>query len=465
MKHIHFIGIGGTGLSAIARVLLEKGYVVSGSDRTASPLFKAITSAGARTFLGHSAEHIAGADLIIRSSAVPDDNPEVLAALEHGIPVLKRADFLEELTADKDTIAVAGSHGKTTTTAMLIWILDQIGAQPSFISGGIINKLSCNARAGSGPYFVIEADEYDYMFLGLSPKIAIVTNIEHDHPDCFPTAENYRDAFKNFLHRIRPDGLALMCFDDLVSQNLIKEMKESNINFLGYGTTAESNYRIHNFRIVDGLPQFDLTFQQNGSEENFGTVKLSVPGHHNVLNATAALGAVHQLGLPVSKAVEALSTFLGAGRRFEIVGNIEDILIVDDYGHHPTQIAATLQAARTHYPNHQIWAAWQPHTYSRTQMLEKEYIQALNLADKVIVLKVYAAREDDPGYSAEKIAEALPGDKAQYIPGFEDASRVLLDTLTSGDILILFSAGDATKISSEVLKGLRERHPKEQDRS
>jgi len=465
MKHVHFIGIGGTGLSAIARVLLEKGYAVSGSDREASPLFNAITAAGARTYLGHAAEQIAGADLVVRSSAIPDNNPEVTAARAQGIPVLKRADFLEELTKDKDTIAVAGSHGKTTTTAMLIWILEQLGAHPSFISGSMVNQLGCNARAGTGAYFVIEADEYDYMFLGLSPKIAIITNIEHDHPDCFPTEGDYLDAFEAFLGRVRPDGFALMCLDDPQSHTLFEKMQDSQIQLISYGTSPNADYYAHDIRVVEDVTKFILTHKKNGGlTETLGTIKLSVPGHHNILNATAALGAIHQLGMPINEAILALNNFQGTGRRFEILGNIEGRVIIDDYGHHPTQIAATLEAARSRYPHHRILAVWQPHTYSRTQLLEEKYIRALSQADKVIVLKIYAAREKNEGYTAEKIAQSIADVEAHYIPNMEDATNFLLAELNPNDLVIVFSAGDATKISRDVLRELQLHFSKEQDR-
>jgi len=463
MKHVHLIGIGGTGLSAIARVLLEKGYAVSGSDQIASPLFKAITSAGARTFLGHAAEQVAGADLVIQSSAIPDDNPEVVAARSEGIPVLKRSDFLEELTQDKDTLAVAGSHGKTTTTAMLIWILDRLGTDPSFISGGVVRQLGCNARAGTGSYFAIEADEYDYMFLGLSPKIAIITNIEHDHPDCFPTQVDYRAAFKAFLERVRPDGLALISADDPEARLLMDEMRKSPLKILRYGTSSEVDYRADNIRIVNGFPQFSLTHQISTSEsQNIGNVSLKVPGTHNAVNAVAVLAAIHQLGLPLDEAIDAIGEFIGAGRRFEILGTASGVTIIDDYGHHPTQIAATLEAARTRYPDQRIWAVWEPHTFSRTQVLEEDFTQALDLADQVIVLKVYAAREENPGYSAKKIADALPETKARYISNFKGAAAILLKNITPGDIIITFSAGEATEVSQRVLAGLQKREKKAQ---
>jgi UDP-N-acetylmuramate--alanine ligase len=449
MKHVHFIGIGGTGLSAIARVLLEKGYEVSGSDRQASPLFHAVTEAGATTFVGHKGEQVAGADLVIRSSAVPDDNPEVTYAQAHQIPVLKRSDFLAELTQGQNTLAVAGTHGKTTTTAMLIWMLSQMDLDPSFISGGVVNQLNRNAHFGQGEHFVIEADEYDNMFLGLAPKVAIVTNLEHDHPDCFPTPADYRSAFKAFLGRVRADGLALVCQDDPGAAALGTEMAASQA-ILTYGTQPGADYHATEITVKGGSPAFRL---MHGAED-LGLVHLAVPGRHNVLNATAALAALHKLGLDLPAAITALSTFSGAGRRFEVLGEVKGVTIIDDYGHHPTEIAATLKAARSRYPNYRIWAVWQPHTYSRTQSLEQAFIEALSRADLVGVLKIYAAREKDPGYNAKVIADALPIGTAVYLKNFEVATKTLLRELTSGDVLIVFSAGDATQVSQAVYEQL-----------
>ncbi len=458
MKHVHFIGIGGTGLSAIARVLLERGFIVSGSDREASPLFNAVTAAGARTFLGHTADQVTGADLIIRSSAIPDDNPEVQAALDLGIPVLKRSEFLAELTEGQDTIAVAGTHGKTTTTAMLIWILTELGTDPSFIAGGVVNQLGINAHAGQGKYFVIEADEYDNMFLGLAPKIAVVTNIEHDHPDCFPTEADYLDAFRSFLGKVRKDGLALVCQDDPTARSLGEEMS-SQMTIFGYGTDPKAEYRAEEIAFVDGWPVFHLFH----GEADLGKVDLQVPGKHNVLNATAALAAVNLLGLDLPSAINALGRFTGAGRRFEVLGEAAGVTVIDDYGHHPTEIAATLDAARSHYPGSRVWAVWQPHTYSRTRSLEPAFIDALGLADRVLILKIYAAREDDPGYSAEIFVNALPEGKAVYRDDFVEAADFLLNELNSGDILIVFSAGDATRVSQLVLDNLLHKVEKEMD--
>jgi UDP-N-acetylmuramate--alanine ligase len=292
-----------------------------------------------------------------------------------------------------------------------------------------------------------------------------VTNIEHDHPDCFPTKEDYINAFRSFLGKVRKDGMALMCVDDPGSRALLEDMKDSQTQILSYGTSPHSDYYAHDITVNNDKTYFVLTYQKTGGlTETLGTIKLSVPGHHNVLNAAAALGAIHQLGMPINKAILALNKFQGTGRRFEILGNIGDRIIVDDYGHHPTQIAATLAAARSRYPHHRILAVWQPHTYSRTQLLEQEYIQALSQADKVIVLKIYAAREKDEGYTAEKIAQSIAEIEAHYIPNMADATTFLLAEIKPNDLVIVFSAGDATKLSREVLRELQLRFSKEQDR-
>ncbi len=464
MKHVHFIGIGGTGLSAIAQVLLEKGYRVSGSDREVSSLFKAITAAGAHTYQGHTPEHIAGADLVIRSSAVPDDNPEVVAARARGIPVLKRQDFLQELTAGKQTLAVAGTHGKTTTTSMLTYVLSELGLDPSYISGSVISQLGGNAHAGSGPHFVIEADEYDHMFLGLAPEMAVITNIEHDHTDCFPTQADYADAFLAFAQCVHSGGKIIYCHDDPGARELFAQLPDQHAQLLTYGTGTGVHYQADQVTFIDGYPHFELLFRvESGQKTHLGLVKLHVPGRHNVLNATGALAVVHQLGLPLPEAIQAIGAFTGAGRRFEVLGQAGGVTVINDYGHHPTEIVATLEAARSRYPGRRIWAVWQPHTFSRTQSLAGRFVEALSLADKVIVLKIYAAREADHGYSADQIASALPVDKAAYQASFDLAAEALLEGTASDDIVIIFSAGDAIQLSQMIMNGLQQQEHSQQE--
>ncbi|MFZ3080611.1 MAG: UDP-N-acetylmuramate--L-alanine ligase, partial [Bellilinea sp.] len=347
MKHIHLIGIGGTGLSAIALLLKERGYTVSGSDRTLSPLARQLSAHGVTVYAGHDANNVLQADVVVRSSAIPDDNPEVLAARDAGIPVLKRSEYLGHLMAGCQTIAVAGTHGKTTTTAMVAWIFTRLGQNPSYIIGGVAKNLGNNAHAGSGPVFVIEADEYDNMFLGLTPQVEVVCTLEHDHPDCFPTPESYNEAFIHFVQRLEPAGVLLVCADDAGTRWLARNHGREDIRLLTYGTDAQADYRAED---LTPNPHGGFNFTAVFHNERLTPVSLQVPGEHNALNALAALAVVHTQGLPVDQAAAALAEFSGTGRRFEVLGEAAGIVVVDDYAHHPTEVRATLLAARARYP-------------------------------------------------------------------------------------------------------------------
>jgi UDP-N-acetylmuramate--alanine ligase len=453
MKRIHLIGIGGSGLSAIALLLQEMGYTVTGSDRADSPFLQELRLVGVTIHIGHSPENVAGADLVMRSSAIPDDNPEVQAARAAGIPVLKRADFLGQLMAGKTGIAIAGTHGKTTTTAMLAWALSELGQDPSFIIGGVLSNLGINARAGKGPHFVIEADEYDRMFLGLKPTIEIVTNIEHDHPDCYPTAQDFEDAFEQFARLLPENGTLVVCADDPGAAGLAAEVRETGKQVVTYGLSIGLGVYAENIKSnQDGGFSFDaivLGFRSS--------VDLQVPGQHNIRNALAVLAVVSLLGLDVEGASRALGTFKGSGRRFEVKGKANGITIVDDYAHHPTEIRATLAAARARYPQARIWAVWQPHTYSRTQTLFTDFIQAFGDADQVIVSEVYKAREPQQDFSAEQVVKAMSHPAAHFIAGLADIQKYLFDHLRPGDVLLVLSAGDADLVSRNVLAQLEER--------
>lgn len=451
MEHIHFIGIGGTGLSAIAKVLLEQGVQVSGSDLLDSPLFEAVKEAGGSVSLGHRAENIRGADLIVRSSAIPDSNPEVQAAKRAGIPVLKRSDFLGRLMGEKTVLAVAGSHGKTTTTSMLTWILSSLNQDPSFIVGGVVENLGTNARAGKGELFVIEADEYDYMFLGLHPQVAVITNIEHDHPDIFPTPESFEAAFQQFLGNLQPDGTLIACNESPAVVRLSASLKEGQ-TLVTYGIGASAcDLRAENLRINPaGGMDFELIFQ-DGRQQQTQPVSLQVPGRHNVLNALGAFGAAINLGLDREAVASALAEFKGSERRFDIRGEWAGVLLVDDYGHHPTEIAATLAAARTAYPERYIRAVWQPHTYSRTTTLFENFAAAFGDADQVIVLSVYEAREKQPdGFSIEELVTRIDHANTLYLPDNDRAVDYLKGELKDGDLLLVFSAGDAIEINDRL---------------
>ena len=375
MEHIYLIGIGGTGLSAIARLLLERGCRVSGSDRAASPFTDELTRSGAKIFIGHKAENIAGADIIVRSSAVTEDNPEVQAAHTAHIPVYKRSEYLGKLLQGLTCLAVAGTHGKTTTTAMLAWALEEAGCDPSYIIGGVSKNLGQNAHAGKGSYFVIEADEYDGMFLGLAPEWAIVTNMEHDHPDCYPTPEVYTQAFANFVSRVKPGGGLMMCGDEKNLSVLPTHLPPQARAFT-YGLNQDNTYQAVNLSISsNGSSHFSVTY--NGAR--LIDINLPLPGDHNVRNALSVVGVCHQSGIDLTHVARALNVFQGTGRRFDILGEAGGVTIIDDYGHHPTEIKATLQAARSRYAAQRIWGGGGGPYGSRTPIhARKLYLMTLS---------------------------------------------------------------------------------------
>lgn len=445
MKHVHLIGIGGSGLSAIARILYERGYLVSGTDRVASLYTSALQDLGIFISTSHDASNVQGADLVVRSSAVPDDNPEVVEAERLGIPVLKRSEFMDFLLDGYRVIAVAGTHGKTTTSAMISWILTKCKREPSYIIGGISLNLGNNAGNGKGIDFVIEADEYDRMFLGLKPSIVVVTNIEYDHPDCYPTPEKYTEAFSSFLQGIQPGGVLIACKDDPGVTGLLSTFDRTEIRIRTY-ELSDAVYLGHRKGITHFLyKEIEFTLQ--------------MPGFHNVRNALAALNVAEESGIPLQEAAEAIHEFRGTARRFDVKGEVNGIVIIDDYAHHPTEIQATLDAARMKYPDRRIVVVWQPHTYSRTLKLFNEFVNAFSLANIVVVTEIYAAREKMPEdhFSTSTIAEKISAVKsdassgqAHFLPTRDKVRNFLLENLKPGDILLVLSAGDADSISSDV---------------
>jgi UDP-N-acetylmuramate--alanine ligase len=454
MTHTHFIGIGGTGLSAIARVLLERGEQVSGSDRETSSLAEAVQAAGASVHIGHAAEHVLGADLVVRSSAVPDDNVEISAARKAGIPVLRREEYLGQLLDGLLTIGVAGSHGKTTTTSMIAWMLHALDFSPGFIVGGQVQNLGVNGAAGGGELFVIEADEYDYMFWGLTPTVAVVTNIEHDHPDCFPTPDDFMQAFTGFVDRIPRHGSLVACLDDPGAARLLDYAESKGQHWLGYSLEdPEADFYGRNLMPVTSA---GYRFEVLRIGELITEVSLKVPGRHNVFNALAALAAGDLLNLDLEKAAASLGQFIGAGRRYQEYPEANGVLVVDDYGHHPTEIAATLQATRARYPQHRIWAVWQPHTYSRTLGWLDQFGNCFSEADRVVVTGVYAARETEPeGFSLREVAAAVAHPAVYTELELDAVSDFLILNVNAGDVVIVFSAGDATKVSAALFQALQ----------
>ena len=450
-RHVHFIGIGGAGLSAIARVLLEQGVKVSGSDLVITPVAEALARDGALVVRGHDAGNVAGADVVVVSSAVPDDNVEIQAARAAGIPVVGRPAFLGQMMEGKHGIAVAGTHGKTTTTAMIATILLKADRDPTFIVGGVLTGLGTNARAGAGSLFLIEADEYDQTFLSLKPNVAVITNVEHDHPDCYPTFGDCQSAFESFADLVPDGGLLAVCADDPVARAIGRARADVR-SVVFYGLRDEAAWRAEEVR-----PNFagGSDFLAVRGEETLGLIRLRVPGVHNVVNALAALVVTDGVGVPFRAAREALTEFRGVARRFEIKGEIRDVVVVDDYAHHPTEIRATLRAARARFPERRIWAVWQPHTYSRTKELLADFASSFGDADRVVMLPIYAARETDTlGVSASDVAQAVDRVETTVADSMEEAVDWLRSGVRPGDVVLTLGAGDGYRVGERLLEEL-----------
>ncbi len=454
MTHYHFIGIGGTGLSPIAQILLEQGHTISGSDMTLSPLAEELQRKGVRVSIGHDAGNVAGADVVIRSSAIRDDNTEVLAARKANLPVLKRSDFLGELTVGKKVLAVAGTHGKTTTTNMMAWVLTQLGNDPSYIIGGVSKNLNSNAHCGKGEFFVIEADEYDGMFLGLKPFLLIITNIEHDHPDFYPTMQEYQAAFQKLVHLIPEGGTVLTCDEDKNAKQLLADTPKGVLRYT-FGFSQSANFKVEKIHHVANMGiSFTVCLMDGKLVEE---IQLKVPGKHNAINALSVLAAMDLLKMPVERCKKALEEFVGTGRRFDILGVADQVTIINDYAHHPTEIQATLAAARQQYENHSIWVVWQPHTYSRTLTLMDGFIQAFQDCDHIIVTEIYQSREPKKDISSADIAPKIHHGDVKFMADFQSIVNHLSHSLKPGDVLLVLSAGDANQISSQVLDLLKQR--------
>ncbi len=459
MTNVHLVGIGGSGLSAIARLLKESGYNVTGSDRAFTSFVADLQAIGVTVYIGHHPRNIQGADWVIRSSAIPDNNPEVQAALKAGLPVYKRADFLGKLMENHVGIAVAGTHGKTTTTAMVAFVLSELGRDPSFIVGGVLSNYGVNARAGRGTPFVIEADEYDRMFLGLKPHIEVVTNVEHDHPDNYPTYQEIFSAFESFVNLLPPDGILIACSEDDGSATLLGHARREGRNVIAYNIQSEATvnspqWMQARFLHPNSRGGFDFEAINNFTDQESAQVSLQIPGEHNVRNALATLAVAGSMGLSIRETAGVLADYKGTARRFEIRGEKKGVVVIDDYAHHPTEIKATLAAARARYPQRRIWAVWQPHTYSRTQTLFNEFTKAFGDADEVIVTEIYAAREAKQAFSAEAVVKAMSQASVHFLPTLKEATDYLIQQLHSNDVLLVLSAGDADQISAGVLAGL-----------
>lgn len=455
--HIHLVGINGAGISAIARVLLGQGYRVSGSDQQLGVFAQELAAAGATLYAGHAAEHIRGADLLVISSAIPADNPEVVAAQHAGRPVYKRADFLGALMADRIGIAVAGTHGKTTTAGLIASILLAAQLDPSLVMGGVLPDLGFNGRAGQGPYFVVEADEYDHMFLGLRPELVVITNVEYDHPDIYPTPEAYQAAFQAFAALTPAYGRLVVCADDPGAAQVGRQAAAAGVDVFTYGLTPGARLRAVDVR-VNSIGGHDFVIVDE--DETIGLARLRIPGRHNVRNALAAAAVALDVGVDFPALQQALAAFGGIGRRFQIAGEVNGVTVVDDYAHHPTEIRVTLAAARERFPGRRLWAVWQPHTYSRTRSLWQDFQTCFQAADRVVILDVYRSREQsDADVDMAQLAAEMGRPGVRHVGDMQAAAAYLLDRLYPDDVVVTLSAGDGNEIGRLVLQGLAGRHP------
>ena len=446
--HIHLVGIGGAGLSAIARVLIGRGYRVSGSDLHTNELTDGLATEGVAIYEGHHPENIGGADLLLVSSAVPEGNSEIEEARAAKIPVVKRAEFLGALMSDAYGIAVAGTHGKTTTTGMIAQIMMEAGLDPTVIVGGVLPLFESNGRAGAGKHLLIEADEYDQMFLGLRPQIAVVTNLEYDHPDQYAGPEEYRNAFHEFARGIRPGGDLVVCADDPAAAAIPETVGVASVSVHTYGLD-QAEWRALDAQ-ANQLGGMDFLVQHKGV--TIGLARLRVPGIHNVRNALAALVVSNLVGAPFGIARKALAEFGGISRRFQVVGEVEDVTVIDDYAHHPTEIQATLAAARQRYPGRRLWAVWQPHTFSRTKAMLPDFAVSFSDADRVVVLDIFQSRENNSlGIDAPAVSAAIVHDKAQHAGSTAEATTFILDRVRPGDVIVTLTAGDGYLVGQQVL--------------
>ncbi|MEZ4676497.1 MAG: UDP-N-acetylmuramate--L-alanine ligase [Caldilineaceae bacterium] len=455
---LHLMGIGGAGLSAIARVLLEMGFAVSGSDRQLGVHTERLVAAGAFVLAGQQAENLTALaaqqpnrrpDVVLISSAINDQNSELQAYRAAGIPVVKRDDFLAVLTANRKLIAVAGTHGKSTTTSMIVRVLKDAGIDIGYIIGAQLSGYG-NAAAGTSPYFVLEADEYDHMFLGLNPIAAVITNVEWDHPDCYPTPERFHAAFAQFVEKVDPQGLIVSCADDAGAEQLRLERPLSDRRWITYGLTLAADIAALNASAVGGAHLSADLYWWNAPK---GQIKLQVPGLHNMRNALAALAIACYCDAPLERAVESLEAFTGAARRFEQLGEAQGIVVIDDYAHNPTKVRATLAAARSRYPQRRIWAVVQPHTFSRTQSLLQPLADSFRDADQVIVTDIYAAREVDEGtVHATQVVAASAHPAIQHIGKIDDVVNYLVEATTAGDLVVVMGAGDSSRVGRELLE-------------
>src|SRR5579862_2416604 len=447
-QHAHFIGIGGIGMSGIAEILLNLGMKVSGSDLRRSSTTDRLAQLGAIIYEGHEAGHVEGATVVVTSSAVSPDNPEVLEARARKIPVIQRAEMLAELMRLKYGIAIAGMHGKTTTTSMVASVLGAGGLDPTVVVGGRVDAMGSNARLGASQYLVAEADESDRSFLKLSPILAVVTNLDREHMDCYTDMEDVERAFLDFMNRVPFYGAVTVCIDN---PQLAAILPRARRRVFTYGAAREADYRLEPLPAANGAFS---RFQVATATRLLGPFELHVPGRHNVLNATAAVAIAHQLEVDPGKIAEGISHFRGVDRRFHLRGQARGVAVVDDYGHHPTEIRATLAAARE-CGYKRIHVVFQPHRYTRTHDLLEQFAGAFRDADTVTVLPIYAASEAPiPGVTAELLANKIEGPRVEFAPDFAAAVAGVTEKAREGDLILTLGAGSVSQLAPQIVTAL-----------
>jgi UDP-N-acetylmuramate--alanine ligase len=454
--HIHLIGVAGAGMTALATALLARGYTLSGSDQQRSTQVESLVMQGLRFFQGHAAAQIMGADLVIISAAIREENPELAAARAAGIPVVKRAAALGWLLRDLHAIAVAGTHGKTTTSAMLAVILHHAGVDPTFVVGGEVLDLGASAAIGRGDWAVVEADEYDHSFLQLRPHIAVITNVEADHLEYFGSLAAMHAAYRDFIARIRPGGALIYNNDDPFLQI---QQPPDGVRRIGCSLQPEAGAQAADWYVADvEAGETGASFLLHGPTTTV-EARLAVPGLHNVSNAVQAIAAAVAAGIPLRRAVEALYDFHGAGRRFQVLGEVRGVTVVDDYAHHPTEIRATLAAARVRFPGHRLVAVFQPHTFSRTKLLFDQFVEAFDVADTLVLTDIYAARETDTlgldvAYLASAIARHAGAPSLLVINPLAVLPGELAARVRKGDVVLTLGAGTITQVGPALLVAL-----------
>ena len=454
LAKVHLIGIGGSGMSGIARILVALDIAVSGSDIKDSQALQGLRQLGVAAFASHAEENIAGRDIVVISSAISESNVELKYARANNLPVLLRAEALAILMSQKRSVAIAGTHGKTTTTSMLTVALQHCGVDPSFAIGATVSNSGTNAHHGSGDVFVAEADESDGSFLVYKPDGAIITNIELDHVDHFADEKAVDEVFANFVGTIQLDGFLVICGDDPGARRLIPKIDSTSITLATYGESSDCDLKVDRIALGSNSASARITWRGRV----LGELQLSVPGRHNVLNAAGTLTAALLMGYPAPEIIQGLKTFTGARRRFELKGKVHDITVIDDYGHHPTEVRVTLETAQNYNPNGRVLAIFQPHRFSRTAHFLSEFAKELSIADKVFLLEVYAASETPiQGVTSLSIAQKMDPTKVIYEPSMPTVIEMVVEMARPEDLIITLGAGDVNSLGPLILEAISNR--------